>query len=140
MGRWGAVVAIAVIMAISAGAMLGAPDSEVSLHATMLASDGMLPHAVHEAGPEAVAAYQAAIDHPSVLESVPCLCGCIQSLGHTSNQACYIESSAGGVTVYSSHGLYCLICQWITQDALAGAAQGLSPAQLRAMIEETYGG
>ena len=141
MHPWKAVLAIAVVVALSAGAIMSTPAREVGpLPATMLASDGVVPGKVHHAGHEAVAAYQAAIDHPAVLESVPCLCGCIQSLGHTSNLACYIESSTRGVTLYTSHGVYCVICQRITEDALAGAAQGMSPEQLRAMIVKKYGG
>lgn len=141
MHPWRAVLAIAIVVALSAGAIVSAPAHEAgSLRATMLASDGVVPAQVQHAGHEAVAAYQAAIDYPAVLASVPCLCGCIQSLGHSSNLACYIESSARGVTLYTSHGVYCLICQRITEDALAGAAQGLSPEQLRAMIVKKYGG
>jgi hypothetical protein len=141
MHPWRAVLAMVIVVALSAGAIVSAPAHEAGpLPATMLASDGVVPEQVHHAGHEAVAAYQAAIDHPAVLESVPCLCGCIQTLGHSSNLACYIESSARGVTLYTSHGVYCLICQRITEDALAGAAQGMSPEQLHAMIVKKYGG
>ncbi|HEX5164843.1 MAG TPA: PCYCGC motif-containing (lipo)protein [Thermomicrobiales bacterium] len=141
MRRWSRVVAIAIMVALSAGAIASAPaDDPGPLHATMLASVGTLPEPVHQADHASVAAYQAAIEHPSVLASVPCLCGCIQSLGHTSNLDCYIESSSRGMTIYSTHGLNCLICQRITEDALAGAARGMSPAQLRMLIEEKYGG
>ena len=141
MHHWRAMLAIAIVVALSAGAIVSAPVQEVgSLPATMLASDGVVPALVHQADHEAVAAYQAAIDHPAILASVPCLCGCIQTLGHTNNLACYIESSARGVTLYTSHGVHCLICQRITEDALAGAAAGMSPEQLHAMIVNKYGG
>lgn len=30
------------------------------------------------------------LDQVVLPKSVPCLCGCFQALGHTSNQACYI--------------------------------------------------
>lgn len=141
MKRLSAVLVVVIAVALSAGAILTAPaGGDGPLHATVLASDGQLSEVIYEAGPDAVASYQAAIDLPEVLASVPCLCGCIQALGHTSNLACYIESSARGVTVYSTHGLYCLICQRITEDALAGSAAGMQPAQLRAMIVDKYGG
>lgn len=141
MRPWRAMLAMAVVVALSAGLIVSAPAPAVApRHAPMLALDGVLPAPVHDAGHAAVAAYQAAIDHPAVLAAVPCLCGCIQALGHTSNLACYIDSSAGGATIYTPHGLYCVICQRITADALAGAAQGLSPAQLRTLINEKYGG
>ena len=141
MKRLSGMLVMVIAVALSTGAILTAPASEDGpLHATVLASDGELSDVIHDAGPDAVASYQAAIDDPAVLASVPCLCGCIQALGHTSNLACYIESSARGVTVYSTHGLYCLICQRITEDALAGSAAGMQPAELRAMIVEKYGG
>ena len=141
MHPWRAVLAIAVVIALSGGAIVNAPAHEAGpLPATMLASDGVVPALVHDADHEAIAAYQAAIDHPAVLESVPCLCGCIQTLGHASNLACYIESSARGVTLYTSHGVHCLICQRITEDALAGAAAGMGTEQLHAMIVKKYGG
>ena len=132
---------LVIAMAVSAGAILGAPASAPGpFHAITLAPHGELSHVIHDAGPDAVAAYQAAIDHPDVLASVPCLCGCIEALGHTSNLACYVESSTRDVTVYSTHGLYCPICQWITADAVAGSAAGMQPAELWTMIVEKYGG
>ncbi len=108
--------------------------------ASIPAAHGTLPSHVHDAGPMAMMAYQAAIDRPDVLASVPCLCGCIESLGHQSNLDCYIKrATAGGVTIYSSHGLYCGVCQLITRDALDGAAKGMSVDDLRAMIVDRYG-
>jgi hypothetical protein len=140
MHRWRLVLVVVAALALSGMAVVSAPASEPGQpHPTMLASEGMLPAQVHDAGHEAVVAYQAAIDHPHVLASVPCLCGCIPTLGHASNLECYIESSARGVTRYTSHGLNCLICQRITEDALAGAANGMNPAELHAMIVKKYG-
>jgi hypothetical protein len=141
MHRWSVVIAITIVLALSGGVIGHVPTHEAGpLPTTMLASDGMVPGGVHAGGHTAVAAYQAAIDHPDVLASVPCLCGCIQALGHASNLECYIESSTRGVTLYTSHGVYCFICQQITEDALAGAARGMNSAQLHAMIIEKYGG
>lgn len=108
--------------------------------ASLPAANGTLPAEVHHAGPMAEMAYQAAIDRPEIVSSVPCLCGCIESLGHASNLDCYIDrDTAGGVTIYSSHGLYCGVCQLITRDALDGAARGMSADELRAMVVERYG-
>jgi hypothetical protein len=108
--------------------------------AMLPAAHGTLPAEVHQAGPLAEMAYQAAIDQPDVVYSVPCLCGCIETLGHQSNLDCYIEDAQdSATTIYSSHGLYCGVCQLITQDALAGAAVGMSPESLRTMVVEKYG-
>lgn len=140
MSRWGVVLALVIMVAFGTAIAINAPAmSPAPAQMTMLASDGLLPEQVHHAGHETVAAYQAAIDHPEALAAVPCLCGCIQTLGHDNNLECYIESHHRGVTLYTSHGLNCLICHRITEDAVAGAASGMKPAQLHAMIVEKYG-
>ena len=137
----GGIIAAALLLAIGVAVIIGVPARGHDRgQPAMLALHGVLPAAVRDAGPEAVAAYQAAIDHPDVLSSVPCLCGCMQSLNHANNLDCYVESSRDDATVLSSHGLYCVICQRITQDALAGAAAGMTPDELRALIEARYGG
>lgn len=133
-----ALLLVGVVTMLAAGG--GSHRAAAGLPAFIPAAQGTLPSHVHEAGPMAVMAYQAAIDRPEVLESVPCLCGCIELLGHQSNLDCYIDrATAGGVTIYSSHGLYCGVCQLITRDALDGAAKGMSADDLRAMIVDRYG-
>lgn len=137
---------IAIAMLIVIGALVMAsetPDgSPGQLPAVLPAASGTLPAEVHHAGPMAVMAYQATIDHPEIVSSVPCLCGCIDLLGHDTNLDCYIaiaQPDMTGVTIYSSHGLYCGVCQLITRDAVDGAARGMSPDALRTMIFDRYG-
>ncbi|HMM40399.1 MAG TPA: PCYCGC motif-containing (lipo)protein [Thermomicrobiales bacterium] len=130
-------LASAVVM-LAAGAAPRQATAEIP--ALIPAAHRTLPAHIRAAGPMAEMAYQAAIDHPQVVESVPCLCGCIESLGHQSNLDCYIEQKeVGGVTVYSSHGLYCGVCQLITRDALDGAARGMTSSELQSMIVDRYG-
>lgn len=132
-----AVILASAAMMVAAGT---APRGAADIPAVIPAANGALPAHVHAAGPMAEMAYQAAIDHPEIVSSVPCLCGCIESLGHQSNLDCYIEeATAEGVTLYSSHGLYCGVCQLITRDALDGAARGMNGDELRAMIVDRYG-
>jgi hypothetical protein len=108
--------------------------------ATVSAPRGVLPSVVHHAGQQAVDAYRAALQLPDVLQAVPCTCGCVESLGHENNLDCYIdEVPANGRVTYSTHGLYCTVCQFITRDAVAGAAAGMSEDDLYAMILERYG-
>lgn len=100
-----------------------------------------MPAVVHHAGPATAAAYRAALEHPDVLASVPCTCGCAESLGHRSNLECYVSAvHPDGSVTFSTHGLDCAVCQAITRDALAGAAKGLTGPQLRSLILERYGG
>lgn len=112
----------------------------MNLPATLSAPSGMLPQAVYRSGPTTVTAYRAAITHPDILASVPCLCGCQQSLGHRNNLDCYIAGTeAHGVVEYATHGIDCGVCQTITQLALDGARRGLSGPELRQLVLDHYG-
>lgn len=104
------------------------------------APHGVLPAVVHHTGHDTVEAYSAALSHPAVLASVPCTCGCMPALDHQNNLDCYIdEVLPDGTIAYSTHGLYCLVCQWITVDAVAGAETGMDGEALTRMVMERYG-
>ncbi len=137
-----AVTTIGLAVLVVVGVVAMRPTSHApaaGLPATLSASAGTLPDAVYRAGPETTAAYQAAISDPEVLQSVPCLCGCEQSLGHRNNLDCYIAGSkAGQITIYSTHGIDCGVCQTITQIAMNGAKQGLSGPELRQLVLDHY--
>jgi hypothetical protein len=108
------------------------------LPATMTAPTGMLPLAVERAGSSTVAAYRAALALP--LASVPCLCGCRQSLRHRNNLDYYLaEEGANGAVTYSTHGVGCSVCQEITRIAGDGTRQGLSGPELRELVLSHYG-
>jgi hypothetical protein len=113
--------------------------SSAHIPAVVPAPHGHLPSHVDDAGDLTRAAYQAALDAPEVLASVPCTCGC-EPLGHMNNLDCYIRSTApDGTVFFDTHGINCGVCQLITQDAMDGAAAGMSPAELHAMIVAKYG-
>lgn len=67
-----------------------------------------LPDYVQNATTDASVAYQFAIDNPEVLKEIPCYCGCMETLGHQHNLACYITAfnPDGTVAEYSDHGVY----------------------------------
>src|SRR5690348_9857600 len=128
---WKSAAVLAIALLLSSVALANTPNRESGpLPPSIMAAKGMMPNVAHAAGSRTHHAYQAAIDHPEVLAAVPCLCGCIEALGHTSNLECYILETYRDVTLYSTHGIACIICQLITEDALVGAEDGLSPAQL----------
>ena len=133
------VLIVAAVLGLLAGG--GQPHSAMAnLPATMAAPAGTLPWAVSRADPGTLAAYRAALSHPDVLASVPCLCGCQQSLGHRSNLDCYLAGEAAhGTITYATHGVDCAVCQAITQLALDGARQGLSGPQLKDLVLAHYG-
>lgn len=131
-------IVMTLVGALVAGSMKSAPMPDMP--ATVSAPAKVLPIAVYHAGPDTVAAYSAAVMHPDVLAEVPCLCGCQQSLGHRNNLDCYVAGAgANDVTVYSTHGIGCRVCQTITQLALDGASRGLSGPQLRDLVLEHFG-
>ena len=41
--------------------------------------------------PKVLEAYQFAVDHPEVLDYMPCYCGCYEEDGHTSNTNCFVD-------------------------------------------------
>lgn len=133
---------IVVMLAVGAGVMTIAPPPVTvgqGLPASIAAPRGVVPLAMHHAGHATAAAYTAALEAPEVLSAVPCTCGCT-TLGHRNNLDCYIERGyADGSTLFTTHGINCYICQEITRDAMAGAAAGLGPAELHALIVAKYG-
>jgi hypothetical protein len=84
-------------------------------------------------------AYQYAMEHPMVLQWIPCYCGC-GAMGHGSNLDCYIEPSATGSVVFDEHASYCGICVDITLRTKQLAASGASLSSIRGAIDAEFGG
>src|SRR5438128_5870685 len=61
---------------------------------------GQLP--VFAAKEEVARLYRFAAENPDTLAWMPCTCGC-ESLGHTSNRACYIKAEEPGRVTFTSH-------------------------------------
>lgn len=136
----GRIVIAAVLCVAGLGITLAAQEESESLPAFIVSPSGQVPHAVHQGGAMSEAAYAAALSSPDVLASVPCTCGCIAMLGHRNNLDCYIDRVyPDGAIRFTTHGINCGVCQLITRDAVAGAADGMTPDQLRMMILDRYG-
>ena len=84
-------------------------------------------------------AYLYAMEHPLVLEWIPCYCGC-GAIDHGNNLDCYFEPSAGGSIVFEEHASYCTICVDITLRTKQLAASGSTLANIRAAIDAEFGG
>lgn len=54
--------------------------------------------------PEILEAYQFAVEHPEVLNYMPCYCGCYEEDGHTSNTNCFVDSVNGDVALLDTMG------------------------------------
>ncbi len=44
---------------------------------------------------ETLDAYQFAVEHPEVLDYIPCYCGCYEEAGHESNKNCFVDEIEG---------------------------------------------
>lgn len=49
-------------------------------------------------------AYRFAVDHPEVLDYMPCYCGCDED-GHTSNTDCFVDQVEDNVAILDNMGL-----------------------------------
>lgn len=53
---------------------------------------------------EILEAYQFAVEHPEVLDYMPCYCGCYEEDGHTSNTDCFVDKIEGQVATLDTMG------------------------------------
>ena len=84
-------------------------------------------------------AYRYALEHPLVLNWIPCYCGC-GGIGHGSNLDCYFQPNDGGTAVFEEHASYCDICVDITLRTKQMAAAGASLSSIRIAIDAEFGG
>lgn len=54
--------------------------------------------------PEILEAYQFAVEHPEVLNYMPCYCGCYEEAGHTSNTNCFVDKVEDTVATLDTMG------------------------------------
>jgi hypothetical protein len=83
--------------------------------------------------------YQAAGHASSVLQFIPCYCGCGESAGHTSNMNCfYKEIKKDGSIVWDDHGTRCNVCLQIAAKSIQMQQEGKPLKEIRAYIDNTY--
>ena len=93
-----------------------------------------------QADPRTQEAYAFALRSPDLLRWMPCYCGC-GAMGHGSNVDCYFKPTMAGLTPrYEEHASYCDICVDITLMAKHLLAQGQTLGQVRAAIDQAFGG
>jgi hypothetical protein len=64
-----------------------------------------LPDYVLAAPSQVQVAYAYAVEHPEVLQYIPCYCSCDQApFEHQSNWNCFVKSMEGTEVVFDSHG------------------------------------
>lgn len=83
-------------------------------------------------------AYRYAMEHPLVLQWMPCYCGC-GAMGHGNNLDCYFEPNATGSIVFEEHASYCGVCVDITLRTKQLATSGATLASIRTAIDAEFG-
>ncbi|HWB29644.1 MAG TPA: PCYCGC motif-containing (lipo)protein [Vicinamibacterales bacterium] len=131
--------------ASSSSSASSAPASGASSGFNIVASDlpplpSSLSYAVRPV-PVVKSAYAFAARHPEVLRYVPCFCGCERG-GHQANHDCYVKrrDSQGHVVEWDEHGIGCEVCVDVAQMAMQMHDAGASVAQIRAAVEQRFGG
>ncbi len=85
---------------------------------------------------QTVAHYRFVEANQELAEQLPCYCGCGESLAHRSLRDCFVRD--GGE--YDAHAAGCGVCLLESEDAQQLLADGETPAAIRAVIDERYGG
>ncbi|MEH7236473.1 PCYCGC motif-containing (lipo)protein [Bacillus sp. JJ1562] len=102
------------------------------------ASIDVMPDFLDGKSEEMVTIYKAAAMHQDLLESMPCYCGCADSVGHRDNYDCFVHENKGDAIVWDDHGTKCMVCLEIAATAVMEYSKGKSPSEIRGMIDETY--
>lgn len=84
---------------------------------------------------EVTARYHFVEQHPELISTIPCYCGCGNSLGHQSLRDCYLRPDGGG---YDDHASVCYVCLEEVTDIERLVAAGEDPASIRTWIGTEY--
>ncbi len=134
---------LVVLLLVTSGVLTGCaatPAAATQSGGTGAPAAGMgdMPAAVQSAPVTVQQAYRFAVANPTLLQQVPCYCGC-GAMGHTSNYSCYISGQdASGKLTFDDHALGCSICVDITQDVMRLSKQGKSVADIRTAVDAKY--
>lgn len=82
--------------------------------------------------------YAAVADYQELLESMPCYCGCGDSVGHKDNYDCFIHDNKDKAVVWDDHGTRCNVCLEIAAKAINDYRDGMSAEDIRKEIDEQY--
>ncbi|WP_369900993.1 PCYCGC motif-containing (lipo)protein [Bacillus manliponensis] len=99
----------------------------------------VLPSFLAEVDPQIQDIYTIAGQHAELLESMPCYCGCGESVGHKSNKNCFIrEIKETGEVVWDSHAVTCVNCLEIALESAKMKRDGKTDIAIRNNIDEKY--
>ncbi|MGZ4112805.1 MAG: PCYCGC motif-containing (lipo)protein [Tumebacillaceae bacterium] len=103
------------------------------------ASYTALPSFLKNADPKIVQAYQVAAKNLELLQSMPCYCGCGESVGHTSNASCFVKGkTSDGKIIWDDHGTKCDTCMEIAVTSAKMKQEGKTTLEIRNFIDNKY--
>lgn len=83
--------------------------------------------------------YEQAAKHQTLLEHIPCYCGCGESVDHKNNYDCFVyENKNNGAIVWDDHATKCGVCLEIAAISIEQYEKGMSIKDIRHLIDETY--
>jgi len=83
-------------------------------------------------------AYAFAVEHPDVLEWLPCYCGCA-GMGHRSNLDCFVQRHDASGVAFEEHASACDVCVKTAMLAKAMGAQGSTLLEIRQAVDRAFG-
>ena len=103
------VVIVAVVLIAGGGGAawwMAAADDKVTVDkigdSVQTRPRGQLP--AFAEGKDGPALYKFAVEHPEILNYMPCVCGCSDpAIGHTSNRSCYVKAETKDRVTFTSH-------------------------------------
>jgi hypothetical protein len=97
------------------------------------------PAFVSQASENTQMAYAFAVEHPDVLQWLPCYCGCA-GMGHRSNLDCFVQRHDASGVAFEEHASACDVCVKTAMLAKAMGAQGSTLLEIRQAVDRTFGG
>ncbi len=88
--------------------------------------------------PKTLEAYQFAVEHPEVLDCMPCYCGCYEEDGHTSNTDCFVDSVNDNISMLDTMGFGLGVCVDIAREAKQEYEKGTDLKTIRENIDKKY--
>lgn len=84
-------------------------------------------------------AYKTATKNVTLLQNIPCYCGCGQEAGHKSNADCFIQGkTADGKIIWDDHGTRCSTCMDIATTSAQMKQAGKTVLEIRHFIDQKY--
>ncbi len=80
------------------------PEQSAPVLTYEIGSDDWSAITTYSDSPKVLEAYQFAVEHPEVLDYMPCYCGCYEEDGHTSNTNCFVDHVEGNTATLDTMG------------------------------------